>query len=101
MKTIIHSQENVFGVLAMAWVANYIAAKQFGYPFLYCWLSPIAATLYLAAGALALYVVILCVIYNLFLKSTVSAVMWALMGLMVIELPRAMDYIFRLGASCD
>lgn len=101
MKEGLASINTVVGALSLVWVANYLSATQLGFPFLYCWLSPVGASLYMAWGTLALYAVISLVIYNALIKSTLKALVWSLIGVLVIELPSAADYMFRLGASCD
>lgn len=101
MKTKASTEEIVIGIPVLAWIANYISAKQFAYPFLYCWLSPAGASLYMAWGTLAMFIVVAGVVFNALVKSILKAFMWALVGVAVIELPHLADYLFRLGASCD
>lgn len=92
--------EHIIVVLGVVWCGNYIMAKQWGYPFLYCWLSPAAVSLYIAWGTLALYVIVLYVLFQLFVKSIPKAFIGCLIGIGIIEMPHLCDYLFRLGASC-
>lgn len=94
------SVEQAIIVAGGVWWMNYIVAKQWGYPFLYCWFSPAAVTLYVGWATLALYVIALYVVYQLLVKSIPKAFIACLIGIGVIELPHLGDYLFRLGASC-
>lgn len=92
--------EHIALVGGTLWVANYLVAKGWGYPFLYCWLSPAATAFYMAWATLALYVLALYILFQLLARSVFRAIIGALIGMCIIELPRLCDYLFRLGASC-
>lgn len=90
----------VVGSLMLAVFANWLAAYIFGYPFLYCWLLPVAYDLYAAWGIFTLYIVMGLTAIVLLRGKLLIAAACTVACIAIIELPRLSDYIFRAGGSC-
>ena len=88
------------GLLALAWLINYISAKTFSFPIAYCWLSPGLSTLYLDRGLVILYASMLLALVSLFFGKLGLCMTSSLVFVAVIELPRFGYFLFNQGGSC-
>jgi hypothetical protein len=80
--------------------ANYLSARYAGYPFAYCWLSPVTSTLYTDWGLVILYGVSAYIVFQLLRGRAAQALGGITIFAAIIELPRLADAVFRLGGSC-
>ncbi|RVD58840.1 hypothetical protein EN866_19630 [Mesorhizobium sp. M2D.F.Ca.ET.223.01.1.1] len=94
-----HTSQAVVLVASLA-AGNYLAAKLFGYPFVYCWAGPPARVLYLDWGLVVAYVVVAYTLYSLARKNHAGAFIGFMVFLSLMELPRLVDVLFRVGGSC-
>lgn len=94
-----HTSQAVVLVASLA-AGNYLAAKLFGYPFVYCWAGPPARVLYLDWGLVIAYCVIAYTLYSVLRKNLTGGLIGTLAFLSLFELPRLADVLFRVGGSC-
>ncbi|MBZ9975459.1 hypothetical protein [Mesorhizobium sp. BR-1-1-10] len=80
--------------------ANFIAARYWGYPFLYCWAAPTARDLYLSWGQVAVYYVVGFILITLLRGNKAGVILGVMIFIGIFELPRIADTMFRLGGSC-
>jgi hypothetical protein len=92
--------EAVIGIAAAVLGANWLAATVIGYPFLYCWGGYIAAPLYQSWGLFFLYITAGFIVLSLFRKRLGGFLIGIGVFVGIVELPRFMDMVFRLGGSC-
>ncbi|RWE44248.1 hypothetical protein [Mesorhizobium sp.] len=97
--TLTGTEKLAAAVLAVA-VVNYLSVRLSGFPFAYCWLSPVTTTLYRDWGLVILYGVSAYIVFQLFRRGMAQALGGTLIFIAIIELPRLADAVFRLGGSC-
>lgn len=82
-------------------VLNYAVFRLTGFPFLYCWGSPLLAPVYGEWGQLAFTVLTLAGLVFLFMGRHGTAIKAALLMLFVAVIPQWANTLFLLGGSCN
>lgn len=82
-------------------VLNYAVFRVSGFPFLYCWGSPLVAPVYAEWGQLAFTVLTLAGIVFMFMGKHATAIKAALLMVLVAVIPQWANTLFLLGGSCN
>jgi hypothetical protein len=80
--------------------ANYLAAKWWHYPFLYCWTAPTARFLWEPVGQYGYLLTLGLFCLYAFKRNWGKDIFNVIIMLMIVNAPVAADTIFRLGGSC-
>ncbi|WP_322884194.1 hypothetical protein U8C35_06585 [Sinorhizobium medicae] len=98
-QTLAHKKTLVV-LAALALAANYLGGRFGGFPFLYCWLSPVAWQLYTAWGLFVLYGVIVFIVFHLVRQNMLMVITYSAIFMGVVESPRLLSYVLNTGGSC-
>ncbi|MBN9219520.1 MAG: hypothetical protein J0I79_16365 [Mesorhizobium sp.] len=99
-KALIGDVDIWFALIGLAWCINYVTAKWWGYPYLYCWFGPTVRHAYEAFGNLMFLITLAGFAVNLFKRDWLASIFSAGIMIMILNVPTAADTVFRLGGSC-
>jgi|UPI00046EB6EB hypothetical protein len=71
-----------------------------GYPIVYCYMGSFVGALYLTYASVVLMVVAAYTAFQLFRRQSYPALGGVVVIIGIIELPRWMEQMFRLGGTC-
>ncbi|MEY9375937.1 hypothetical protein [Rhizobium leguminosarum] len=94
------AQAGLIGGIVVIYLANNVSVLIWNYPFLYCWGQSPASRLYLDWGLPTLYLAAAYIIWRLLRRQLTHAFVGFLVVILIMELPRLFDMMFRLGGSC-
>jgi hypothetical protein len=94
------SREVLLGLIPLAWYANYMSARYYHWPFLYCWGRKPALALYEPVAELANVAALGYFFVQLVRFNVMGALTGALMVVILMGIPTYAETFFRLGGSC-